>query len=458
MKIQEGASDVRIEVLELVAGQGVFPLADKFQTINIYESIYRSNVTMDIVINDSINLPLKAPILGEEHLNFDITSKSVEHGDNHLTGPMYVTSIDKRTFIKDRQQIFILHGTSETDMSNRNTRVCQTFRNKKISTIVETILDEWVLSDNDYVIEDTVGTENIVIPNWRLHAACHWLARRALNENNVPNYLFFESNNITYFKSVDSLMGQPSKQKFIYTPLIAKEQKIEQLARGRQMLDSLEILHQFDTIKNIDKGYYASKLITHDIIRKKIKQHTYGLNEAYSEEITHADKYMPISKSETNFDVTFNNYYAPQAETSINEADNSIQSYFDSKVMFHPKHDKMYSTATNDAYDNKVEDWRLQRNTLLTGLGQIKLQIVFPGLTYLHVGDMIEILVPSSERVVESKPGTIKNTENLYDKVLSGNYMIASIKHSLDFNGGKQTYIITAEVVKDALGNPPTYS
>ena len=91
-------------------------------------------------------------------------------------------------------------------------------------------------------------------------------------------------------------------------------------------------------------------------------------------------------------------------------------------------------------------------------MGQIKLQIVFPGLTYLHVGDMIEILVPSSERVVESKPGTIKNTENLYDKVLSGNYMIASIKHSLDFNGGKQTYIITAEVVKDALGNPPTYS
>ena len=69
------------------------------------------------------------------------------------------------------------------------------------------------------------------------------------------------------------------------------------------------------------------------LLRKKIKQHTYGLNEAYSEEITHADKYMPISKSETNFDVTFNNYYAPQAETSINEADNSIQSYFDSKVM-----------------------------------------------------------------------------------------------------------------------------
>ena len=65
---------------------------------------------------------------------------------------MYITNISKRTFIKDRQQLFILHGTSETDMTNQNTRVCQTFRNKKISEIVETILDEWVLSDNDFFI------------------------------------------------------------------------------------------------------------------------------------------------------------------------------------------------------------------------------------------------------------------------------------------------------------------
>ena len=243
---QEGASDVIIEFLELIGGQGTFDLNEKFQALNIYENIYRSNVTCDIVVNDSINLPLKTPILGEEYLNFNITSKSVEANENHLEGPMYITNISKRTFIKDRQQLFILHGTSETDMTNQNTRVCQTFRNKKISEIVETILDEWVISDNDHVIEDTVGTENIVIPNWTPNAACHWLARRALNENNVPNYLFFESNNITYFKSVDSFMSTPVKQNFVYSPTQSKDEKILKLMQGYQQLDKLEILHQFD--------------------------------------------------------------------------------------------------------------------------------------------------------------------------------------------------------------------
>ncbi len=456
MQIQQGASDLKIDYLELIAGQGTFSLDDKFQAINIYESIYRSSVTMDIALNDSINLPLKAPILGEEYINFNFASKSVEAGEQHLEGPQYITSISKRTLVKDRQQLFILHTTSETDMSNQNTRVCQTFRNKKISEIVEIILDDWVLSDNDHVIEETVGTESIVIPNWSPNAACHWLARRALNENNVPNYLFFESNNITYFKSVDTLMSADAKQDFIWTPTIANQQKVEQLARGRQMLEDLTILHQFDTIDNMNKGYYASKLITHDIIRKKISQHTYGLNESYTEEITHADKYMPISKSSTRFEVADRNSYAPQDMNSINEGD-SIQSYFDSKIMFHPKHDRMYSTATDDSYDNNVEKWKLQRNTLLTGLGQIKLRIVFPGLSYLHVGDTINIMVPSPERVVESKAGKIKNTEDLYDKILSGKYMISSMKHTIDFNQGKQKYIITADVVKDALGDPPTY-
>ncbi len=453
---QEGASDVIIEFLELSGGQGTFDLKEKFQALNIYENIYRSNVTCDIVINDSINLPLKTPILGEEDLNFSITSKSVVGNENHLTGPMYITNISKRTFIKDRQQLFILHGTSETDMTNQNTRVCQTFRNKKISEIVETILDEWVISDNDHVIEDTVGTENIVIPNWTPNAACHWLARRALNENNVPNYLFFESNNITYFKSVDSFMSTPVKQNFVYSPTQSKDEKILKLMQGYQQLDKLEILHQFDVKDNINNGYYASKLITHDIIKKKINQHTFGLNEAYAEGITHADKYMPISKSVTYFEVPDRNTYAPQDTGSINEGD-SIQSYFDSKVMFHPKHDKMYSTKTNDAYDNNVENWMLQRNTLLNGLRQIKLQIVMPGLPWLHCGDMIHIAVPSPEKVMESKPGMVKNLEDLNDKYLSGNYMITSMKHAIDFNEGRFKYSIVAEVIKDALGDPPTH-
>lgn len=164
---------------------------------------------------------------------------------------------------------------------------------------------------------------------------------------------------------------------------------------------------------------------------------------------------MPISDSITQYDVADRNTFAPQG-IGTNEGGN-VQSYFDSKVMFHPKHDRMYAKNNTDEYDNNVEDWKLKRRALILGLDQIKLQISFPGISYLRVGYMINIVVPAAERVVEEKSGIPKNPEDLNDKFLSGNYLITKLKHTINWNGGKLQYEMLAEVVKDALGAPPTY-
>ena len=41
---------------------------------------------------------------------------------------------------------------------------------------------------------------------------------------------------------------------------------------------------------------------------------------------------------------------------------------------------------------------------------------------------MIDLVVPSPEKVIEHKAGNIKNKEELVDKYLSGLYMIVAIK------------------------------
>ena len=276
-KVQQDASDIKIEFLELVTPSETFDLQRLFVSMNIYENLFGNSVTIDLFLNDSINLPYKAPILGEEYLNFTVASKSVESkfkGEGVVLepGPMYTVSITDRHLVKDRQQLYILHFTSEQDIVNSNTTVSRSFRGKTISTIVNTLLNEYIdplEEGNDFVIEKTDGIENIVIPNWKPFKAINWLAKRAINKNGIPNYLFWESNGITYFKSVESLLTQQRKQEFIFSPIIAAEQKIEQLARGRVQLDSLEIINQFHTIRNTENGLYASKLITHDIVKRK---------------------------------------------------------------------------------------------------------------------------------------------------------------------------------------------
>jgi len=456
-KTQVRASDVRFEFLELVTPSGIFELLDYFVSMNIYEDLFGGNVTVDLFLNDSINLPYKAPILGEEYLNFSIASKSIE-GEDLSPGPMYSISISDRHLAKDRQQLYLLHFTSEQDIVNSNTTVSRSFRGKKISEIVNTILSDYIdpeESGNDFVIEETVGLENIIIPNWKPLKAINWLAKKAINKNNVPNYLFWESNGTTYFQSIETLLTQQVKQKFIFSPIIANSQKIEQLARGRVQLDNLEIVSQFNVLRNTENGLYASKLITHDIVKKKIRQHTQSLTEMYGSDITHTDKYMPISSADTYYDVSDRFTFAPQ-DIGNNQGD-SIQSYYDSKVMFHPKHDQMYATNVGDLYDNNVEEWKLKRNALILGLDQIKLEITFSGKSYIRVGHMVNIVVPSPEKVLEQNPGKVKNPDDLVDKYLSGTYLITALRHMITWNNGKPVYTMVAEVTKDALGDVPHY-
>ena len=138
---QEFASDIRIDFLELVTPAETFDLQRLFVSMNIYEDLFGDSVTMDLFLNDSINLPYKAPILGEEYLNFTVSSKSVEgEGVVLKPGPMYTVSITDRHLVKERQQLYILHFTSEQDIVNSNTTVSRSFRGKTISTIVNTLL------------------------------------------------------------------------------------------------------------------------------------------------------------------------------------------------------------------------------------------------------------------------------------------------------------------------------
>ena len=77
-KTQERASEIKFQFLELVTPTGVHDLQQLFVTMNIYEDLFSDHVTADILLNDSLNLPFKAPILGEEYLNFIAYNKSID--------------------------------------------------------------------------------------------------------------------------------------------------------------------------------------------------------------------------------------------------------------------------------------------------------------------------------------------------------------------------------------------
>jgi|LWDU01.1.fsa_nt_gi hypothetical protein len=454
------STEIYIEAMELVTPSATIPIEDKCVVFNLYENMFHDSITADMMVNDSINLPQKAPLLGEEYLNLILSNRSTSGEETSvIPGDLYVTSISDRYLTKDRQQVYMLHFTSEASIVNANTTISESFRGKKISEIVNTILEDYIDPEengNDFVVEETEGVENIVIPNWKPFKALNWLAKRAVNKSGVPNFLFFESSGITYFKSVDTLMQEKPIQEFVFSPVVSKNEVLNKLLEGRTHCTDLEINNQFNTVRNTNNGYYASKLITHDIVKKEIKQHTYGLNMAYASFITHTDTYMPLSPQDTRFTVQDRNSFAPDG--LVGKTGEKLQSYYDGNIMFHSKHDRMYSKSKSDDYDNTVEEWKLRRNALILGLDQLKLTLTFPGLSYLRVGQMIDLVVPSPEKVIEQNPGMVANKEALVDKFLTGKYLIVAIKHSVNMaDHQKYDYTMMVDVIKDALPTVPAH-
>ena len=97
----------------------------------------------------------------------------------------------------------------------------------------------------------------------------------------------------------------------------------------------------------------------------------------------------------------------------------------------------------------------MQRSTLIRSLDQIRLQITCPGVAGLEVGQIIEIAVPSPQKVLKTARGNISNVGDLNDFFLSGRYLVTSLNRNINFADATTTnrYRMTIEITKSGLGS-----
>ena len=452
---QLNVGDVEIEELVINAGSGTYDLVPHLEEINIYENIFSNHLTGHLTLVDTFNIPYKAPIIGEETIGCRIRMKG-DSGEHIVNPPlMHIHDLRDRFMQTSTRQRFSLQLVSEQCMSNVHCRVSKSY-SMPISDIVEDIYNNY-LDDgrNGIQVEETYGDETCIIPNWDPHTAFNWLAssaRPALAKNAV-NYLFFETLDGTFFKSLQTLATQTSALTFVAGQLrVDDKHKIEALYGGVIKVDHVLYMKQFEKIQNIMSGMYASKLITHDITQKKIAQFDYnGFDDwpAYH----HVSPYPPINNSPTEVQAgnTQRNSFAPSVFPDIPKIEEGrrVGDFTDSVVKFYPKHNQMYGNTVSESYDNEVNEWRLQRNAHMSFYDGVRMQVQCGGLDFVRVGMIVGLVVPSPE-------GQIASSEESYDKFLTGRYMVTAIRHIITQSDGTN-YKMMIELVKDGLGDLPGY-
>ena len=444
-------SSVNIRKIDLRGATGTFDLSDNFIELSVYENIFQPALTAHIIISDSFNFPAKLPIVGEETLDIIFSLEGVDDDDASIfLPPMHVNDISSRFMTKPKSQQYSLELVSEQFMNNAHSTISKSYRGKTVQQIVEDIYlshldDEHENADIGITTESTDGIENIIIPNLHPHDAIRWLSQRTrAADSNAINFVYFETMSGSRFVSINNLVEQEPILTFTQSPAAEDAFKIESLSAGIIKYDKMSFVKQFDKYVNTKRGLYASKLITHDIVKKKIVQHEYkGFNEWFG--ISHLGIYPPLSNSETEIKKSSRKSFAPPATEFPTIDETELGNQVDSHIEFYPKHNQMYSLNTGDIYDNKVEDWKLQRNSHMEIYNGLKVMIECAGISFLKIGSTVKLLITSPETT--DRDGTMFDG---YEKYLSGKWLVSEIRHILTQKDDIQ-YRMVVMLIKDGL-------
>jgi hypothetical protein len=450
------ASDVTIDKLVIHSSFGQYDLMAHLVELNIYENIFKDHLSANLTLVDSFNLPYKLPICGEETIEIVYRLSGHDGATSNIVSPplFHIHEIKGRFLKTPQSQQFTLALVSEQYMSNTHTRVCKAYSDG-VWTADEIVSDIWsnYLDDGHGDLEiEPAGRLDCIVPNWTPFETFKWICDRAHpeDEESIRNYLYYETMDTTYFTSLNNLVNQTKDNPvvtFTKVPRANDASKVEGLSANIIKVESISYINQFQKVKNINEGLYCSKLITHDIVKKKILQHDYTMYDDFDTN-KNLGEFPLTSDSETEYQTgnTFRHSFAPPVDPSTAvEEGRRLSDYTDSRVNYYPKHDNMYAINTNSTYDNKVEDWKQRRASQIMQYNGVQMQVKCFGISFLRIGMVVNLFVPSPESTSRG------NSEDAYDKYLTGKYMITAIRHILGYDKGEVSYGMLLELRKDAL-------
>lgn len=281
-------------------------------------------------------------------------------------------------------------------------------------------------------VENTGDNYSLVIPgSYTPFKAIEWLCGRAYSTESkeYSPFLWYETLEGYRFKSLSKIIEDGSRTIPYYTYTQANIQPLEgvienvgvktDLPNRYLKVQKLEELSRFDAVSNMMNGMISAKLAVHDLPKKE-----YRVSEFFESEVFDSMRklgefpHFRTSDPETHMLLTKGTsyFYLPSTSYTITDSANGI--------IDNHKRESLYLKR------------KYHMNTFLTQ----KLAITVFGDSRRRVGDVIhlDVLKPQSD-------GSSLNER--YDKNLSGEYMITTVKHSL-----ATTYSCTYELSRNCMG------
>jgi hypothetical protein len=409
--------DVNIEIATVRSANGYTQdIRGQIAQIEIFEDMFAPFTSGTIVLTDTLDLINFFPFIGEEYLLLKISTPSFNDANRIISGEFYLYKMDQRVMLNDKNQGYALHFISKEAVIDLNFKISRSFEGV-CSDIAQKLVNspDGLRSDKPLRFEQASNKIRFVSNFWSPAACLNYLAKVAVSDKSNSTYLFFENRSGFNFVTLNELFKAEVFQNFIfdnktreYTPQGSNNQNPDE---GFKRITSLRIEKSFDYIKRTMSGLYASKMITHDFVSKKYAVKNYNLlNDFKNHE--HLNEY-------------------PIASSRVPVASNAMQ-----------LHEQKHFAVYTDYSDITNTKYAQQRISLMGQAEAFKLQIVVPGRTDYTVGMKVNVVTYKTQPANKQE-----NTDDLIDKVHSGNYLIAAINHVID----KEKHECHMELIKDSM-------
>lgn len=405
-----------------------------WDAIEIYEDMYTNCLSGQIQILDTLNLLYHFSICGREKLilSFSVPVLDGGTGTTKVTRTFRVYKISERApQPNDKGLRYVLHFASEEFIKSQQTKISKSFEGT-IDNMVTSIYNDYLKVDygdaanqKPLDVDPTLSTHRFVIPYWSPLTTINWLAARSVSQSNRENcnFVFYEDLRGFKFKSFANIATRKEPvAEYEYVPIARNENN--NMVQNRSLLKEYQTIQDFlmmeyhNTMKNIENGFFASRLITHDIVRKKWESYDYAYNQ---------------------------NFFAGQDHLHnrplVAPGNDDLSIHPLSQLKYYPKHSGMMGTEASIQNNDRYEDWVLKRNAQMQQVEGCKLQIIVPGDSSLRIGSVVNLKIPSFE---------IRETvyQDWLDKYMSGLYIVSAIQHRLVSTKG---YNMKIELTRDSL-------
>jgi len=408
------AGDVSVGKVRVISQSGFYQdIANQIIGIQVFEDLLSPFITGTLIVKDSLDLINLFPFVGEEYVELDIKTPTLQKGN--ITGKFYIYKMTDREMLRDKQVVYQLHFTSQDALIDLNKSISKTFTGK-VSDIANTLLTDKVngiQSKNKNIVEETSNSTKYTSNFWSPIKNLLYLTEQAVNKNNSPSYTFFENRDGYNFVSLEFLYKQPIIASFTFDNYIRDNRplggSVKNIEQDYKRIIGIKIPTGIDYIDRITSGVYGSRMYTHDIASKKI--------------------------SSKNFDMLQNS----KKQNRLNEfppASKKVIYRYGSTVMFKPKYYNNFSNFGDVTNSGIIQE----RISLLKQAESTKIQIVVPGRCDYTVGKKVYVKLNKIEPLSKTDKNTI-------DNMFSGNYIISAINHFIT----KEKHESTLELIKDSL-------